>query len=92
MKTTERTVLVAGVAAAVAVLAARSASAQTNVPKPSYKFEKCYGIVKAGMNDCFSTSHTCGGTATVDKDPDSWIYVPAGGCSKIVGGSTGTKE
>ncbi len=44
------------------------------------------------MNDCFSTSHTCGGTATVDKDPDSWIYVPAGSCSKIVGGSTGTKE
>ncbi|MGC1302006.1 MAG: DUF2282 domain-containing protein [Caulobacteraceae bacterium] len=76
----------AGLAAAVAA-AATQAGAQVNVPKPSYKFEKCYGVVKAGQNDCFSPSHSCGGTATRDRDPQTWIYVPAGTCNKIAGGS-----
>jgi uncharacterized membrane protein len=77
----------AGIAAAVAAAAAQ-ASAQVNVPKPSYKFEKCYGVVKAGHNDCFSPGHSCGGTAAKDRDPQAWIYVPAGTCKKIVGGDT----
>ncbi|HZC15908.1 MAG TPA: DUF2282 domain-containing protein [Caulobacteraceae bacterium] len=76
----------AGLAAAVAA-AASQAAAQVNVPKPSYKFEKCYGVVKAGQNDCFSPSNSCGGTATRDRDPQTWIYVPAGTCQKIAGGS-----
>ena len=74
--------LATAVATAVAV-----AQAQTNVPKPSYKYEKCWGIVKAGHNDCFSPAHSCGATSTKDNDPQSWIYVPAGTCEKIVGGS-----
>lgn len=77
----------AGLAAVVAS-AASQATAQVNVPKPSYKFEKCYGVVKAGENDCFSPSHSCGGTSTTDRDPQTWIYVPAGTCKKIAGGST----
>lgn len=77
----------AGLAAAVAS-AASQASAQVNVPKPSYKFEKCYGVVKAGQNDCFSPGHSCGGTAAKNNDPQAWIYVPAGTCKKIVGGDT----
>jgi uncharacterized membrane protein len=83
--------LVAGIAAAVALAAASTAHAQENVPKPSYKFEKCYGVASAGQNDCFSTSHQCGGTAELDHDPDAWIYVPAGVCEKIAGGSTAPK-
>jgi uncharacterized membrane protein len=76
----------ASIAAAVAAVTA--AHGQVNVPKPSYKFEKCYGIAKAGMNDCFSRSNSCGSTSTKDHDPETWIYVPAGTCKKIVGGST----
>jgi uncharacterized membrane protein len=73
--------------AAAVTAAASLAHAQVNVPKPSYKFEKCYGVVKAGENDCFSPSNSCGGTAKRDRDPQTWIYVPAGTCNKIAGGT-----
>ena len=48
-------------------------------------FEKCAGIVKAGLNDCGTSIHDCSGKATADSDPEEWIYVPAGTCEKIVG-------
>jgi uncharacterized membrane protein len=73
--------LVAAVAAA-----AFHVQAQTNVPKPSYKYEKCYGVVKAGENDCFGQGNSCGSTSKKDNDPQAWIYVPAGTCKKITGG------
>ena len=50
--------------------------------------EKCYGIVKAGNNDCAASGHSCAGQATKDSDPRSWVYLPKGTCEKIVGGST----
>ncbi|KHD07381.1 hypothetical protein PN36_22235 [Candidatus Thiomargarita nelsonii] len=50
-------------------------------------FEKCAGIVKAGMNDCGTSKHACGGVAATDADPEEWIYVPEGTCEKIVGGT-----
>jgi uncharacterized membrane protein len=49
--------------------------------------EKCYGISKAGKNDCQTATSSCAGTATADAKGDAWIYVPAGTCEKIVGGS-----
>jgi uncharacterized membrane protein len=49
--------------------------------------EKCYGIAKAGKNDCQFSSGSCAGTAPTDALKDTWIYVPAGTCEKIVGGS-----
>ncbi|MCG8614240.1 MAG: DUF2282 domain-containing protein [Pseudomonadales bacterium] len=49
-------------------------------------FEKCQGVVKAGMNDCGTSSHSCAGQASKDGDPEEWVYVPTGTCSKIVGG------
>jgi len=49
--------------------------------------EKCYGIVKAGKNDCQANAHACAGQATKDAQGDSWVYVPKGTCEKIVGGS-----
>ncbi len=49
--------------------------------------EKCFGIAKAGKNDCQTSTHSCAGTATADAAGDSWIYVPAGTCEKIVAGS-----
>lgn len=77
----------AGLFAAVAI-AANAAHGQVNVPKPTYKFEKCYGVVKAGENDCFGPANACGGTSKADRQADAWIYVPAGTCKKIAGGST----
>ena len=49
--------------------------------------EKCYGVVKAGKNDCQTASSACAGTATRDGLKDAWIYVPKGTCDKIVGAS-----
>lgn len=54
---------------------------------PTFQAEKCYGIAKAGLNDCQTATHSCAGTASKDGQADSWIYVPAGTCAKIVGGS-----
>ncbi|CDH44554.1 BufA1 family periplasmic bufferin-type metallophore [Candidatus Contendibacter odensensis] len=49
--------------------------------------EKCYGIVKAGKNDCQTSAHACAGQASKDGQGDSWVYVPKGSCEKIVDGS-----
>ncbi len=80
------TLSLATIAATIAMT--NVAAAQVNVPKPTYKFEKCYGVAKAGMNDCFSAGNACGATSKVDKERDAWIYVPVGTCKKITGGST----
>jgi uncharacterized membrane protein len=51
--------------------------------------EKCYGVVKAAMNDCASAtkSHTCAGHAATDASGDEWVNVPKGLCEKLAGGS-----
>jgi uncharacterized membrane protein len=49
--------------------------------------EKCYGIAKAGKNDCQTVAGACAGTASKDGQKDAWIYVPKGTCEKIVGAS-----
>jgi uncharacterized membrane protein len=74
------TALLAALATPVAALAAPAAV-------PNFQAEKCYGIAKAGLNDCQTATHSCAGTSTKDTDPASWIYVPAGTCAKITGGN-----
>jgi len=73
------------VTAAIAALVTGSAAGQVHPEKPTYKYEKCYGIVKAGKNDCFFSANSCAGTASRDSEPASWIYVPKGTCEKITG-------
>ena len=72
-------------AVAAAVLAAGIASAQD-------KTEKCYGITKAGKNDCQTATSSCSGTSKKDAQTDAWLAVPAGTCGKIVGGSLTSKK
>ncbi len=75
-------------ALAAAVAAPLLLVAQKPAPAPSFKSEKCYGIAKAGKNDCASTgNNSCGGTSKINGDPKAWIYVPEGYCERIVGGS-----
>ena len=52
--------------------------------------EKCYGIAKAGQNDCASAngSHSCAGQAKKDNEPTEWKYVPKGTCEKEGGKTT----
>jgi uncharacterized membrane protein len=47
--------------------------------------EKCYGVAKAGKNDCGTSSHACAGQSKVDNDPVEWKYVPKGECEKMGG-------
>ena len=61
-------------------------------PEPTFKAEKCYGVAKAGKNDCASTgANSCAGTSKANADPRAWIYVPAGYCERIVNGSLAPK-
>ena len=52
--------------------------------------EKCYGVVKAGMNGCGAAdgSHGCATMAKEDGSGVEWIALPKGTCEKLVGGST----
>ena len=51
--------------------------------------EKCFGIAKAGQNDCATTtgSHSCAGQAKKDNAADDWNYVAKGTCKEL-GGKT----
>jgi uncharacterized membrane protein len=77
-------IIASALIAAIAV--AGSASAQ------DAKTEKCYGIAKAGKNDCQTATSSCAGTSKKDAQADAWISVPAGACGKIVGGSPTAKK
>ncbi len=67
--------------AAVSMLASihHSANAESGAK------EKCYGIAKAGKNDC--SANACAGQAKIDKQGDSFLAVPKGMCEKIAGAS-----
>jgi uncharacterized membrane protein len=71
------------------VLAVGLSTSTTNASAEEEKieWEKCQGIVKAGMNDCGTSKHSCASLAKVDNDPEEWIKMPKGTCDKIVGGS-----
>jgi uncharacterized membrane protein len=76
-----------------ALTIAAVAQAQSGpAPQPSYKFEKCFGVVKAGKNDCQTKSGSCAGTVKRDAQADAWVYLPAGTCDRIVGASTTDKS
>jgi uncharacterized membrane protein len=49
--------------------------------------EKCYGVAKAGKNDCAGAAHACAGQSSKDKSPKEFIELPKGTCERIVGGS-----
>jgi uncharacterized membrane protein len=78
------------VRSAVMAVLALGAMAATNfaVAADKANVEKCYGIAKAGKNDCASkgSNHACAGQATINGDKASFVVVPKGTCEKIVGG------
>ncbi len=79
---------IASIIAAAAALPAYATPQQGPAKAPSFKSEKCYGIAKAGKNDCAATgNNSCAGHSKVDADKKAWIFVPAGYCERIVGGN-----
>jgi uncharacterized membrane protein len=56
-------------------------------PAAAAEKEKCFGIAKAGQNDCASISgvHSCAGQSKVDMDKGEWKYVAKGTCKDMKG-------
>ena len=67
-------------------LVATAGAASHAMEKPKDK-EKCYGIAKAGANDCanLAGTHSCAGLSKVDNDPGEWKYVANGTCKTMKG-------
>jgi uncharacterized membrane protein len=66
----------------LAALVAGVAHADNDAAKPA--MEKCWGIAKAGQNDCAAgPGTTCAGTAKADYQTNAWKLVPAGTCTSI---------
>lgn len=85
MKNTER--VVKSAIKSVLALAAVSTVFATTEAFAEQETEKCYGVVKAGMNDCQTSNQSCAGSALKDGQLDAFVFVPKGLCEKIVGGS-----
>jgi uncharacterized membrane protein len=75
----------AAIAGLLALGIAGSVSAGPVAPDASK--DKCYGISKAGQNDCAAGKHSCAGQSKADNDPMDWKYVAKGSCEKV-GGKT----
>ena len=77
-----RTATTVALAAALALSAGASIAA-ADEHKAGANTEKCYGVSKAGENDCKAGAGTsCAGTSTKDYQGNAWIFVPAGTCEK----------
>ena len=81
-----KSIISASTLLATLALAATQASAQPAM-KPAGS-EKCYGVAAAGKNDCAAGSHSCAGQGTKAMDKTAFVYLPAGACAKLAGGST----
>jgi uncharacterized membrane protein len=86
-----KVVLASAVGAALSMALATLAQAAPPEP-PGFKSEKCYGVAKAGKNDCQTSNTSCAGTSRKDGQGDAWLYVPAGTCERLVGGSIEPKK
>jgi uncharacterized membrane protein len=74
-----------------ALIAAAAASLLSTMllstPAVAQEKEKCYGIAKAGQNDCanLAGTHSCAGQTKVDNDKGEWKYVAKGTCESMKG-------
>jgi len=79
-----RTATTAALAAVLALSAGVSMAAADEHGKAKVEQEKCYGIAKAGQNDCKAGAGTsCAGTSKADYQGDAWKHVAKGTCVTI---------
>ena len=74
-----------------ALIAATAASLMTlalaSAPVAAQEKEKCFGIAKAGQNDCanLAGTHSCAGQSKLSDDAGEWKYVAKGTCASMKG-------
>ena len=85
---TKALIMSAAVGSVIALGALTTASA---ADEKKADMEKCYGVAKAGKNDCAGKAHACAGQSKADGAGDSFLSVPKGTCEKLVNGSTTAK-
>ena len=72
----------AAFAAALAVTLSAGAAHAADQAKPHG--DKCFGVAKAGKNDCKAgAGTTCAGTSRADYQGNAWKLVKAGTCTSI---------
>ena len=72
---------IAGLALTAGITAGLAATPAAAQKQP---MEKCYGVAKAGQNDCAAGPGTsCSGTSTRDYQGDAWKLVAKGTCENI---------
>lgn len=66
---------------ALALVSLASVAHADDARKP---MEKCYGVAKAGKNDCAAgPGTTCAATAKKDYQGNAWVLVEKGTCTSI---------
>jgi uncharacterized membrane protein len=73
--------------ASVLTLGLTAQSSAAPAKDPGMSHEKCYGIAKAGQNDCanLAGTHSCAGQSKAEMDPGDWKYVAKGTCKDMKG-------
>ncbi len=87
IKTNALSAMLGAAALAVAASSTFAADMPSGAAAKPAGSEKCFGIAKAAKNDCAAGAHSCAGQATKDFDKASFVYLPAGVCAKLAGGS-----
>lgn len=77
-------VILTAAAASLALIDTQTAwlSAQSAQPER----ERCYGVVRAGRNDCATAKHSCAAQSDKARDAAEWIMLPKGLCDQLAGG------
>lgn len=83
----QRHIVAAAVAGLFALGAASGAALAQAQKGPPTGMEPCYGIAKAGQNDCASASapHACAGMSKADNHPNDFKFVKTGTCTQMGG-------
>lgn len=73
--------------AAIGSLLAIGALAAPSFAADDPNLEKCYGVAKAGKNDCAAQAHACSGQSKDNGAGRDFVKLPKGTCDRINGGS-----
>ncbi|MET3130824.1 putative membrane protein [Oxalobacteraceae bacterium GrIS 1.11] len=82
-----RQALIAAALATVCAASAVAAPTAAAAASAAGEKEKCFGVAKAGQNDCAAASgaHSCAGQSKVDMGAGEWKYLAKGTCEKAGG-------